>query len=57
MLPPAFELATVYTATVSANARDAKTAREFISRLAGPLALASRRRAGFEDIPLSLSPG
>lgn len=56
-LPPAFELATVYTAAVSANARDADTAREFISRLAGALALASRRRAGFEDMPSSSSPG
>jgi molybdate transport system substrate-binding protein len=56
-LQGAFELATVYTAAVSANARDAHTAREFISRLAGALALASRRRAGFEDIPSPPAPG
>ena len=56
-LPPAFELATVYTAAVSASARDAKTAREFISCLVGAPALASRRRAGFEDMPISSSPG
>lgn len=56
-LPHPFELATVYTAAVSANAGDANTARAFISRLAGAPALASRRRAGFEDIPFSPSPG
>jgi molybdate transport system substrate-binding protein len=56
-LPSAFELATIYTAAVSAKARDANTARTFISSLSGALSLASRRRAGFEDIPLSSSPG
>jgi molybdate transport system substrate-binding protein len=57
MLPRAFELATVYTAAVSAAARDADNARAFISRLAGAEALSARRRAGFEDIPPSSSPG
>lgn len=55
-LPRALELATVYTAAVSARARDAKTARDFIGRLAGAGALALRRRAGFEDIAFSPAP-
>ena len=57
MLPPAFELATVYTAAVSAAARDAGNARAFISRLVGAASLTARRRAGFEGIPPASAPG
>ena len=57
MLPRAFELATVYTAAVSATARDAGNARAFISRLAGAASLTARRRAGFEGLPSASAPG
>jgi molybdate transport system substrate-binding protein len=48
LLPPEFELATVYTAGLCTNAREPQAAREFIARLAGTDAAALRRDCGFE---------
>lgn len=47
-LPAGFELATVYTAAVSATARDAALARRFVALLADPAQRALRERSGFE---------
>jgi len=47
-LPPPFELATVYTAAVSASAADAALGARFVALLAGSSTAASRRQAGFE---------
>jgi len=48
VLPARFELATVYTAAVSARAADPAAAAQFIAMLAGPRAAALRARCGFE---------
>jgi molybdate transport system substrate-binding protein len=48
-LPPAFELATVYTAAVSARAADPALARRFVQHLAGADAAALRSAGGFEN--------
>ena len=47
-LPARFELATVYTAAVSARAADAGLAGQFISLLTGADSAALRARSGFE---------
>jgi len=47
-LPARFELATVYTAAVSARAADPDAAARFIAMLAGPESAALRSRCGFE---------
>lgn len=47
-LPKAFELATTYTAAVSAAAAAPEPARALMALLAGPEAAAARRAAGFE---------
>lgn len=47
-LPSAFELATVYTAAVSANTAQAALAARFIALLAGADAAALRAEGGFE---------
>lgn len=47
-LPARFELATVYTAAVSARAADPALAGQFISLLAGAGSAALRERSGFE---------
>jgi len=47
-LPRAFELATVYTAAVSARAADAALARRFVQLLAGAEAQPLRSAGGFE---------
>jgi molybdate transport system substrate-binding protein len=47
-LPEAFELATVYTAAVSANARDPALARRFVDLLTGPASRGLREQGGFE---------
>jgi molybdate transport system substrate-binding protein len=48
LLPPEFELATVYTAGLCTKAREPQAARDFIARLAGSDAEALRRACGFE---------
>ena len=48
LLPPQFELATVYTAAVTANAADPALAARFIGLLTGPEAAELRARSGFE---------
>ncbi len=48
-LPPQFELATVYTAAVSARAADPALAARFTALLASDGALALRRAGGFES--------
>ncbi len=48
-LPREFELATVYTAGVSASAASAQAATALVALLAGPQAAALRRAGGFED--------
>ena len=48
VLPARFELATIYTAAVSANAADPAFAARFIAMLTGPDARALRERGGFE---------
>lgn len=48
MLPPEFELATVYTAAVVAGSAQATLARDFIALLAGTEAQPLRRAGGFE---------
>ncbi len=47
-LPTEFELATVYTAAVSANSINQKAALELVERLAGAASAAARNTAGFE---------
>jgi molybdate transport system substrate-binding protein len=47
-LPREFELATVYTAGVSAAAAEPAVARRFVTLLADASTLAARTRAGFE---------
>lgn len=47
-LPSGFGLATVYTAAVSATAKDAALAARFIEMITGPEAQALRAAAGFE---------
>lgn len=49
LLPPEFELATVYTAAVAARAADATLAAQFIGMLSGPDAAALRAQCGFES--------
>jgi molybdate transport system substrate-binding protein len=48
LLPARFELATVYTAAVSAASTQAAAAAALVARMAGPEALALRRAGGFE---------
>lgn len=48
VLPKEFELATVYTAAVAANAEQPQAARMMIELLAGPAAADVRRAGGFE---------
>ncbi len=48
-LPGGFELATVYTAAISARAREPALAAALIDVLAGNDAASARRNAGFED--------
>ena len=48
VLPPRFELATVYTAAVCARAADPAPAARAIALLAGPQSAARRARSGFE---------
>jgi molybdate transport system substrate-binding protein len=48
VLPPQFELATVYTAAVAATARDPALAARFVALLAGAEALPLRTAGGFE---------
>ena len=48
VLPPEFELATVYTAAVCSAAREPKAAADLIGLLAGPDAAAVRLAGGFE---------
>jgi molybdate transport system substrate-binding protein len=47
-LPPVFELATVYTAAVSANAANPELAERFITLIAGPAQQPLRAAGGFE---------
>ncbi len=47
-LPTEFELATQYTAAVSARAAQAALAPQFVAALAAPATLALRRQGGFE---------
>lgn len=48
LLPPEFELATVYTAAVCSAAQDPKAAADFIRLLGGAEAAATRSAGGFE---------
>jgi molybdate transport system substrate-binding protein len=50
LLPPEFELATVYTAAVCRAAQEPKAAAELIRLLAGPEAAAVRSAGGFEPV-------
>jgi molybdate transport system substrate-binding protein len=47
LLPPPFELTTVYTAAVSARSRDAERARQFVARLTDRDSEALRAASGF----------
>jgi molybdate transport system substrate-binding protein len=47
-LPPAFELATVYTAAVVTHAAEAEAALSLLQRLTGPATAALRRDGGFD---------
>jgi molybdate transport system substrate-binding protein len=47
-LPQAFELATVYSAALSATAREPQLARRFIDLIAGPRSRCLREQGGFE---------
>jgi molybdate transport system substrate-binding protein len=47
-LPPAFELATVYTAALATHAAQPELARQLIELLAGPGSRALREQGGFE---------
>jgi molybdate transport system substrate-binding protein len=46
-LPPGFDLETVYTAAVSSQAADRRTAAEFVARVTGEATRAQRVEAGF----------
>jgi len=48
VLPPAFELATIYSAAVLCDAADATLARELVAWLGGERSSALRRAGGFE---------
>jgi molybdate transport system substrate-binding protein len=48
LLPPEFELATVYSAAVCAGAAGAEAARRFVALLSGEASRALRLKAGFE---------
>jgi molybdate transport system substrate-binding protein len=48
LLPPEFELATVYSAAVCAGAADTEAARRFVALLTGAASRALRLKAGFE---------
>lgn len=48
VLPPQFELATVYTAVVAAGSSHAALAQALVQRMAGPDARALRQQGGFE---------
>ena len=48
LLPKAFELATVYTAGITATAKNAAAARRLVQMLVAPDAQAHRDRLGFE---------
>lgn len=50
-LPEAFELATVYTAAVSASTRQPELARRFVELIAGPRSRSLRGQGGFEFTP------
>jgi molybdate transport system substrate-binding protein len=50
-LPAAFELATIYTAAVSANTRQPDLARRFVELIAGPRSRCLRAQGGFEFTP------
>ena len=53
-LPPAFELATLYTAAVAREAADASLAARFVELLTGAASRAARQAAGFElDPPIT----
>jgi len=49
LLPPQFELATLYTAAVAATSPQAALARQFVALLTGAEAAALRRAGGFEN--------
>jgi molybdate transport system substrate-binding protein len=49
LLPPQFELATLYTAAVCSGSTQAALAQQLIAAMAGPASLALRRAGGFED--------
>ncbi len=48
LLPKSFELATIYTAAITARSEQPQTARVLIDMLAAPDAAAARRAGGFE---------
>jgi molybdate transport system substrate-binding protein len=48
LLPPGFELGTVYVAAVSANAAQPELAAQLMALLTGPASLALRTASGFE---------
>jgi molybdate transport system substrate-binding protein len=48
MLPPQFELATVYTAAASASAKQPELAAQLVALLGGPASQALREASGFE---------
>ena len=50
LLPPEFELATVYTAAVCSAAREPQAAADLIRLLASPEAAAVRSAGGFEAV-------
>ena len=50
LLPPEFELATVYTAAVCTHAQEPLAAAEFVRMLAGDEAAALRKAGGFEPV-------
>jgi molybdate transport system substrate-binding protein len=50
-LPAAFELATTYSAAVSATAREPQLARRFVEMIAGPRSRCLREEGGFEIAP------
>ena len=49
-LPAEFELATVYSVAVTAEARDPALARQFAAMIAGPDNRSAREAAGFEAV-------
>ena len=48
LLPPEFELATVYTAAVASRSADATRAAQFVAMMAGEASAALRQTCGFE---------